>query len=493
MRTDTEPQGLHWKRKPVPELVRLAWPIAVSMLSYSVMTLTSTLFVGRLGAPALAGVSLGGLAAFALIIFGFGLLRSVKVLVSQATGAQRPDEIPASIGAGLIVATGLGLLAIVLGRLAVGYLPALAATPEAGSSAAVYLSMRNLGAPFALVSIALSESRYGIGDSRSPLWAALGANVTNIALDAVLIFGLGLGVRGAGIAAALGHVVEVALLLRACRTPGIGLAAVRLRHLGELLRLGVPLGLQFTLEIGSFSLLVVMLARIGDADLAAHQIALQLTHLSFLPALAVGEAACVLVGQAVGAGEDGLVRNLARKAVGIAAGYSLACAVVFLAFADVIPAMFTTDPQVRLTTARLLRIAAAFQLFDAGNAVARSVLRGTGDVRYAAIVAVLSAWAATPPLTWLLGFRMGLGAMGGWLGLTVEVVVGCVLLWWRLERGHWKAGAALCRERLGVRAQVQTAEAELPLLIAGPSQILDPVLAELPRRRSDRGSPRRAS
>jgi MATE family multidrug resistance protein len=287
--------------------------------------------------------------------------------------------------------------------------------------------------------VALSESRYGIGDSRSPLWAALGANVTNIALDAVLIFGLGLGVRGAGIAAAVGHMVEAALLLRACRDPGIGWGSVRLRHLVHTLRLGVPVGLQFTLEIGSFSLLVVMLARMGDADLAAHQIALQLTHLSFLPALAVGEAACVLVGQAVGAGEDGLVRDLARKAIGIAGTYSLACA---------IPALFTTDPAVRAMAAKLLRVAAAFQLFDAGNAVARSVLRGTGDVRFAAIVAVVSAWAATPPLTWLLGTRMRLGALGGWLGLTVEVVAGCAILWWRLERGSWKARAVECRARL---------------------------------------------
>src|SRR5215510_4420168 len=99
MNTEDQRKGLFWKKKPIPELVRLAWPIAVSMLSYSIMTVVSTLFVGRLGASALAGVGLGGIAAFGLIGFGFGVLRSVKVVVSQATGAGRRDEIPAYLAA----------------------------------------------------------------------------------------------------------------------------------------------------------------------------------------------------------------------------------------------------------------------------------------------------------------------------------------------------------------------------------------------------------
>ncbi len=416
MNTEQQRQSLRWKLKPIPELVRLAWPIAVSMLSYSVMTVTSTLFVGRLGASALAGVSLGGLAAFALIIFGFGTLRAVKVVVSQATGAGRASEIPAYVAAGVLAALGLGVLSVALGRVVVGVMPMLASTSETGANAAAYLAMRNLGAPFALCSVALAEARYGIGDSRSPLRAALGANLTNVALDALLIVGLGWGVRGAGIAGAAGHLVEAALLLQASRRAGIGWAAARLRHLMVILRLGVPLGVQFMSEIGSFAMLVAMLARIGDADLAAHQIALQLTHLSFLPALAVGEAACILVGQAVGAGEDDLVRPLARKAMGIAGAYTLVCGICFVVFSRAIPKLFTPDLAVRSITTKLLWIAAAFQLFDAANAVARSVLRGTGDVRTPAVVGALAAWAATPPLTWLLGFRLGLGAIGGWLG-----------------------------------------------------------------------------
>ena len=112
MNSESQREKLRWKHKPIPELVRLAWPIAVSMLSYSVMTLVSTLFVGRLGANALAGVGLGGVAAFGLIVFGFGLLRSVKVVVSQATGAGRRGDLAVYVAAAVGLAVVLGVAGI---------------------------------------------------------------------------------------------------------------------------------------------------------------------------------------------------------------------------------------------------------------------------------------------------------------------------------------------------------------------------------------------
>ncbi|MCC6526421.1 MAG: MATE family efflux transporter [Polyangiaceae bacterium] len=312
--------------------------------------------------------------------------------------------------------------------------------------------MRNLGAPFALVAVALREARYGLGDSRAPLVSALAANLANIALDALFILGLGLGVRGAGMATALGHLVEMGMLFAASRDPGIAWRKARLRHVTAALRLGVPLGLQFLLEVGSFTVLVVLLARCGEIEVAAHQIALQVTHLSFLPAFAVGEAASVLIGQAVGAGEDALVRPLARKAGAIGAAYTGFCSLVLVVFAGPIASAFTRDAAVRATAVHLLWVAAAFQIFDGANVVARSALRGTGDVRFPAIIGVATSWLCLPPLTWLLGEHFGLGALGGWLGLLVEIVVGAVIFWARLERDQWRPWAVRSRAELGVAA-----------------------------------------
>lgn len=443
-----EKDPLPWRLKPIPELVRLAWPTAVSMLSFSVMTLVDTLFVGRLGASQLAAVSLGGVLAFVVICFGFGLLRATKLLVAQAVGAGRARDVPALTGAAVWLALGLGVLAILGGQLLSGAAAALGPDAATGEWAARYFSIRNLGAPLFYVAVALRESSYGQGNARLPMRATLLANATNIALDALLIFCLGWGVDGAAWATVGAYGVEVAVLLCVSAKRAVVWAPPRLSRVSELVRVGVPLGLQFVLEFGAFAVLVALLARAGKEQLAAHQIAMQLVHFSFLPALAMGEAASVLAGQAVGANRDDLVRRVARAALGLAALYTGLCALLFVAGQSVIPALFTSDPAVRAVSARLLLIAAAFQLADAANAVARSVLRAAGDVRYPAALAVTIAWVLTPTTTWWLGLRLGYGAVGAWLGLLAEIVVGALLLWRRLERERWKTHAQQSRLRL---------------------------------------------
>jgi MATE family multidrug resistance protein len=96
----------------------------------------------------------------------------------------------------------------------------------------------------------------------------------------------------------------------------------------------------------------------------------------------------------------------------------------------------------------LLRVATIFQIFDAANVVGRAALRGAGDVRFSAVVGVTTSWLCTPPLAWLLGFRLRLGAVGGWLGLCLEIVVGAGLLWWRIARGTWRQAAMAAQLRL---------------------------------------------
>jgi multidrug resistance protein, MATE family len=441
-------KALVWTNHPLRELVRLAWPIAVSMLSYSAMTLAGTLFVGRLGPVALAAVGLGGIAAFTVICFGFGLLRAVKVLVSQAIGAGQHRQIPAFVGAGIVAALVLGLAAILGGQVLSLALPGLSRESRAGELAAEYLTIRNLGAPFALVAVALREARYGLGDSRSPMVATVVANVANIALDALLIFGIGLGVAGAAWATVAAHGLEMLLLIQVQRREGVGIRASSWRGLSALFRLGVPLGMQFLLEVGSFAVLVALLARISETDLAAHQIALQLCHFSFLPAFAIGEAASVLSGQAVGANHDRWVRPVGRLALLAASVYTGACAIVFAIAAPWLARAFTTDLPVQALAVRLIHVAAVFQLFDGANVVARCVLRGTGDVRVPAAIAVVTAWVCTPTFTYVLGIVLGLGAFGGWLGLCLEIVIGSALLWWRLEQNQWLPSARRSRDEL---------------------------------------------
>ena len=424
---------LSWAPHPGRALVKLAWPITVSMVSFSTMTLASTAFVASVGSDELAGV---------------GLLRGAKTLVSQAVGANRRDQIPALIGAALALAIVLGVTALVLGQLTAPLLVSISASPRAGAFAAEYLTIRSLGAPLVLVYAALREASYGEGNSTSPMRASLAANAVNIALDIVLILGLEWGVTGAAVATIFGNLTELAMLawpMRArLRRLAITRAAVR-----AVWAQGMPNGIQFVMEVGSFLILTLLVAAMSAVDGAAHQMVLHLVNVSFLPAHALAEATAVLVGQAVGANRDALVAKVAKRAFVIGAGYAAGCCVAYAILGNMITdAMSSGDPALAARAAVLVHVSLAFLVADAANVIARGVLRGASDVRYAAVLGIITAWVFTPPLTWLLGVHFGLGVVGGWIGLAFEIVVGAALYWRRVYRGGWRPAAAAARRAM---------------------------------------------
>ncbi|MEO8841940.1 MAG: MATE family efflux transporter [Kofleriaceae bacterium] len=440
--------SLNWVERPGRALLRLAWPITISMVSFSTMTLASTAFVAHLGADELAGVGLAGVIGFAFVCFGIGLLRGAKTLVSQAVGADRRERIPALLGSAVLLAFGFGVAALVAGQLIAPLLARLTLSPRAGAFAAQYLAIRSLGAVTVLLYAALRESRYGEGDSKSPMRASIAGNAVNIALDATLILVLHWGVRGAAVATIGGNLTELAVLAIPMRAQLRAMKVTRFA-LRETWAQGVPNGLQFVMEVGAFLILTLLVARMPPIDAAAHQMVLHLINVSFLPAHALAEAAAVLVGQAVGAGRNELVPGVARRALAIGAGYSTVCCIVFAAFGSaIVHSLAAGDVALGARGTTLLHVGLLFLIADASNVIARGVLRGASDVRYAAIVGILTSWFTTPPLAYLFGVVMGYGVVGGWIGLAVEITVGAALFWARVWRGGWQPAAAAARRSL---------------------------------------------
>ncbi|MGN6108645.1 MAG: MATE family efflux transporter [Kofleriaceae bacterium] len=428
--------------------MRLAWPITVSMLSFSTMTLASTAFVAHIGADELAGVGLAGVVGFGLVCFGIGLLRGAKTLVSQAVGANRHDRIPELVGAALGLAVVLGLLALVAGQVVSPFLTSLAKSPRAGAFAAEYLAIRSLGAPLILLYAALREASYGEGNTRAPMRASLAGNAVNVALDAILILGLGWGVTGAAVATIFGNLTELSMLAWPMRAR-LRRVAWRIEAVRAVWAQGVPNGIQFAMEVGSFLILTVLVARMSAVDGAAHHMVLQLVNVSFLPAHALAEATAVLVGHAVGSGRDELVPRVARRALVLGAGYSTICLVGYLSIGWlVVQGLASGNAALADRAISLLHVSFAFLVADAANVIARGVLRGASDVRYAAVVGIATAWFTTPPLTWLLGMHWGLGVVGGWIGLALEIFVGASLYWNRVYRGGWRPAAAAARRAI---------------------------------------------
>lgn len=439
---------LAWTSRPVAELLRLAGPISVSMLSYSVMTLVGTLFVAHLGPAPLAGVGLAGVTYFSLICFGIGLFGGAKTLMSQAIGARDENQARAYEATAVVVAAGLSAVLFAVGLGVTQVLPRFTATPDSGLYAQTYLRIRLFGIPAIMLFCALREGLYARGNSRGPMAASVLGNVTNLALDYLLIARLEYGVRGAAFAALVGQLTEVIPLAAAYLLRGGRISGVTLERVKTLLRIGGPSGIQFMLEFSSFGTVTLALASLSDLELSTHQIIIQVAQFGFLPAVAMGEAVAILCGQGVGAGRDDWVLRVAKRGLAAISCYSLVCSAVVILGNSTIAGFFTEDPRLISRVSRVLWVAAAFQVFDAAQTIARSALRGAGDVRFCALAGIICTWVVLPPLSWLLGVKLGLGALGGWLGIYTDVTAIMVLYWWRLRGLSWVRHARRLRDRM---------------------------------------------
>ncbi len=435
---------------PRKEVVTLAWPIAVAMLGDTAMGLVDTRLVSGLGPAALGGVGLAVTLMYLSYATVFGVMRGVKVRAAHALGAGDAHHGIRYAQAGVLLGLGAGLAVFAWGRDITWLLRGLGVDPALWVPARDFLSARTVLAPATCALSALVQWRQGVGDSRTPMRITLVGNVINAGLAWCLIHGhLGLprlGVAGAGYATATAEALSATTLgvllvrsswrekalLRRADTPSLG-EAVR-----KVLGLGLPTGLQFGIETAAFATFTVILGGLGATELAAHQIALATLRVSFLPGVAVGEAASVLVGKALGRGSLAEADRMTRAALGVAVSFMALCGLTFALGGNLVGRAFTDDPGLVAQVRTLLRVAAVFQVLDAVNIVLRGALRGAKDVRAVAALGVVIVWAFVPGAAWFLGRGMGLGVLGGWLGFVGETTLCAAVFWLRWTQGSWR-------------------------------------------------------
>lgn len=439
------------------ELFQLAWPIAAAMLGETAIGLVDTKLVGGLGAAALGGVGLATTLMYLSYSLSFGAMRGVKVRVAHAIGEGHPEHAFAYARAGLVMGGAFGVIVLLVCRDVSPLLLKLGADPEIIPYARDFLAAVTLGAPATCALSALIQHRQAAGDSRTPMIVGIAGNLFNAIFAWTLIYGHfgmpALGVRGAGYSTATTEMLELgvmlALLFRDERRAGIGNDATRAssasdrltfsRALHGVCDLGLPTGIQFTAETLAFTAFTVVLGSISKEEIAAHQIALNVIRVSFLPGIAVAEAASVLVGRALGRRRLDEADASVRSALMLAVGFMAICGLGFALFGGLLGRFFSTDPAVVAEARVLLLIAAVFQVLDAVNIVLRGALRGAKDVRVVMVLGVFVVWSFLPTSAYLLGKLCGLGAVGGWIGFIGETTVGAALFWLRWKRGSWRA------------------------------------------------------
>jgi MATE family multidrug resistance protein len=431
------------------EVSVLAYPVILTQLSMTTMGVVDSAMVGRLGATELAAVGFGGVWMWTTFCAFVGASTGVQTFVAQHHGAGELKQCGAWTwqGAWLLVplcAVAAALLITFIDPL----LAFLAPSPALQPLAASYMSVRAIGSVGLCLATIFAAFFRGIGDTRTPLYVTLLANGVNVVLDYGLIFGrFGLpewGIAGAATATAVAEWMQagvlMAFLLRAGVRERFSTSPVRPDATAQrrLLRLGLPIGGQWVLEMASFALFLTMVARMGDASMAASQAFIALLSMSFMQAVGIGIAVSTLVGQYIGARDLASAARSFASAQKLTAVLSGTIALLFVLVPDRLIGIFTSDPDVLALGRPLLLVGAVFQLFDAFGIVTDGALRGAGDTRVPFLVRFCLAWGLFVPLAWWLGIHLEGGLTAAWVGGALYVLVLTSYLLARFRSGAWQ-------------------------------------------------------
>lgn len=439
-------------RAEIGRTVRLAGPVIAAQIGMMLMGLTDVLFVGPLGAEALAAVSVGNSVFFAILILFNGIVMAAEPLVSQSVGAGRLDRAGGHLWQAGWLALLFGVPLTLLFLDSAWAFRLLNQPPRVAALAGDYLSGRAWAVVPFLAFQAGRSFLNGIGRPRAVMIITLALNGLNVLADWAFIYGhLGLpafGVLGAGMATSVSRVAMLLALVWVLSPPRysdfqLGPRRPEGRRMWQMVRLGVPIGGQQFAEVAVFAAASVLAGWLGAEAQAAHQIALSLASFTFMVPLGLSMAATVRVGHEVGRGDPDGAMRAGRVSLGLGASFMSLGALAFVTIPGLLVSAFSAPPGVHETAVGLLGIAAVFQISDGLQVTGSGCLRGAGDTRTPFLANVFSHWAVGLPLGWFLAFPMGLGVRGLWWGLTTSLTLVAVILTFLFVRGGWRRLGAL--------------------------------------------------
>lgn len=433
----------------VTEVFWLALPVIMQTLAETAMQVIDTALVGRLGTAALGAIGFAGIWIWTLLVPLAGVTTGVQVFVARHDGAGEHERCGPWVWSALWLTLPAMIVWICL--LFVG-LPALfgvvGADSESRQLAISYGLSRLPGAPALIVEFAIASFFRGIGDTRTPLMAAVVGVLVHVLAAVVLIFGRfgapALGLAGAGAAHSVGTYTIAGLLVCAFlrrktrERYATGFAPPERAALLRFARTSLPIGGQWFLDMTTFAIFTSVVARMGAASMAASQAMLQLLSLSFMQAVALASASGTLVGRYLGAGDHAAASRSFRSAQRLALVLAALVGALFLCVPEALFGLFAEDPAVLALARPLLTLGAFFQVLDAVTIVASGSLRGAGDTRWPFVVQAGLAWAVRLPAVYVGAIVLQRGVFGAWSGELVYVGVLCGALVLRFRAGQWK-------------------------------------------------------
>ncbi|MBX3127874.1 MAG: MATE family efflux transporter [Polyangiaceae bacterium] len=440
-----------WRRE-ARALLALSLPIAFSHLGQTLLGVVDTAVVGRVGELHLGAAGLGNALFFTVTVLGMGVMLGLDPVIAQAMGAGEANKARRALWQGVWLAGLVGVPLMLVVLLASGTLELMGIAPDSAVLTRAYVMARLPSLVPFLVFVALRCYLQAAGTTRPVVTAVVLANIVNVPLSIVLVFGdealtraglppLGLpalGVAGAGWASTACTLVQVVVLADAMRRSSSA-AEPNARQVDAVvmkraLLLGLPIGLQLVAEFGVFALVNVAMANLDSTSLAAHQVALTLASATFMVPVGIGAATSVRVGRAIGQGDATGTRRAGIVGLGLGTTFMIGSALCFWLFPESLAAIITSDAKVIDAAVGLLLVAAVFQISDGVQAVGAGALRGAGDTRFTFLANVAGHYLIGLPLGLVLTFVLAAGAPGLWWGLSAGLTVVAIALLRRFLR-----------------------------------------------------------
>lgn len=435
---------------PLRELLTLAVPTILQMLSYTVEQVTDAYMLARVSDAAASAAVSAGMVTFCFISFGFGILMLVNALVSTAFGANQPRDCGKYLWQGIWFGVGYAVLLT----------PAMFWSPELfawmGHQAELiplevdYFNVTMSALVVKMLAVALGQFMLAVNRPNVVLYSAFAGMLGNIFVNWLLIYGNWgcpeLGVAGAAWGTNTAIMIELAILAAVVFSPAIRAAFHTLDwrfdwpKLRELLRIGLPSGFQTTGDVVAWTIfLAVVMPMYGTAAFAACNYMLQYMKLSFMPAFGLSTAVTALVARYVGAGQPDVSEHRAHLGFKIAMVYMLSCGVFYLVFRNDLMQLFSDDPAVIKLGGGLLIVCAIFQLFDAMFIIYIGALRGVKDTFWPSIVQIALCWGIVVAGGYTMAvLRPEWGIYAPWsLGILYGMILGFYLML-RFRSGRWR-------------------------------------------------------
>jgi multidrug resistance protein, MATE family len=435
--------------------MRIAWPIGVSMLSFTLKGFIDTLMVGQLGTDVLGAVGLASVAMWFAMTFPWGILRGQRPLVSQYLGAGERG-IAFSFGVHAFALALFSGLALVLfaGPIARAFSEFAATTElkhESVEIATSYYLIRMRWLLPTLLTVAIAEYLRSIGNTRVPMVVDLVVHPLNILFNWALIFGKfgapKMGAEGAALGTGLADLCALILIFLLARPQQrLSWDTLRLRwsRMKEVIKVGFTGGVQFSLENLAFLSITWFVGKTDAVALAVHNAGIQLVHLSLLPAVAIGDAGSVLIGKFVGEMKWEAVSRTLRSTLQIIVPFMGCMGLVYLLFGRELCGLFLKheDPVVLVHAldlgAGVMAACAIWQLGDSLQVAFRFSLRATGDHVWVMWTGILCTWLLSIPLAWFVVFVIEGNVVMIWYSWSAEIFIGGGIFLWRWRSGAWR-------------------------------------------------------